>query len=120
VRSRFRPVPRRRGAASFRSALTGSDAYFATSPVALAALDEALGDWQREIAAGGAVRACFRLVEPDETADEEAATWRVDAWTGQGRLRAVRWGRPPRRPAGQPPAPLASPADGRSGPTGSG
>lgn len=78
VRSRFRPVPRRRGAASFRSGLTGSDAYFATSPVALAALDEALGDWQREITAGGAVRACFRLVEPEDTADEEAATWRVD------------------------------------------
>jgi SNF2 family DNA or RNA helicase len=81
VRSRLRPVSRsRRGrsAVSFRSALTGSDPYFAATPVELAALDEALRDWQREIAEGGAVRACFRLVEPDDAADAEDASWRVD------------------------------------------
>jgi SNF2 family DNA or RNA helicase len=94
VRSRLGPVPRRRAAPSFRSALTGSDPYFATTPVALAALDEALADWQREVTASGAVRACFRLVEPigaaeatsDEAVAAEAAAgervadaaWRVD------------------------------------------
>jgi len=94
VRSRLGPAPRRRGAASFRSALTGSDPYFATTPVALAALCEALADWQREVTSVGAVRACFRLVEPigaaaataqEATAEEATAgemvpdpTWRVD------------------------------------------
>ena len=47
VRSRLGPAARRRAAASFRSALTGSDPYFASTPVAFAALDGALADWQR-------------------------------------------------------------------------
>ena len=112
VRSRLGQVPRRRAAASFRSALTGSDPYFATTPAALAALDEALADWQREVTQAGAVRACFRLVEPqgagDATADEAAtdAPWRVDfalqsmeepslvvdagqVWRAKGALRAL-------------------------------
>jgi hypothetical protein len=106
VRARLRPVPRRRAAASFRSALAGPDAFFTTSAVALAALDEDLRAWQREITQGGAVRACFRLVEPDETADEETAPWRVDfalqsteepslvvdatqVWRAKGALRAL-------------------------------
>ena len=69
VRSRLGPGRRRRRrtAASFRSALTGSDPYFAITPVALAALDAALADWQREVTQVGAVRACFRLVEPTST-----------------------------------------------------
>src|SRR4029079_16880011 len=84
VRSRLGPVPHRRAAASFRSALTGSDPHFATTPVALAALDKALAKWQREVTQVGAVRACFRLVEPLEvaeaTADERApeTPWRGD------------------------------------------
>ncbi len=93
VRSRLPPAGRRRAASSFRSALAGSDPYFATTPVALAALNGALADWQREVTEVGAVRACFRLVEPtgaagaaEEAADDEAAdgevvpdpTWRVD------------------------------------------
>jgi len=42
-------------------------------------------------------------------------------WDGPGAAAgSLRWGRPPRRPAGRPRAPLASLADGRSGPTGSG
>jgi len=118
VRSRLGPVPRRRSA-SFRSALTGSDPYFATTPVALAAMDEALADWQREVTQSGAVRACFRLVEPlgeistdyrtaEATAGEQVAdaAWRVDfalqsteepslvvdagkVWRAKGALRAL-------------------------------
>ena len=117
VRSRLGPAPRRRAAASFRSALTGPDPYFATTPVALAALGEALADWQREVTEVGAVRACFRLVEPIgapvATAGEATAgemtpdpTWRVDfalqstqepslvvdagqVWRAKGALRAL-------------------------------
>jgi hypothetical protein len=112
VRSHLGPVPRRRARASFRSALTGSDPYFATTPVALAALDKALAHWQREVTEVGAVRACFRLVEPlgvaEATAGEEAPDlpWRVDfalqsteepslvvdagqVWRAKGALRAL-------------------------------
>jgi non-specific serine/threonine protein kinase len=111
VRSRLGPVPRRRAVASFRSALTGSDPYFATTPVAFATLDEALADWQREVTQVGVVRACFRLVEPQgsaEAAGEGApdAAWRVDfalqstqepslvvdaaqVWRARGALRAL-------------------------------
>jgi len=99
VRSRLGPAPRRRAVASFRSALTGNDPYFPTTPHALATLDEALAEWQREVTQVGAVRACFRLVEPPgaaeaaagEDANDEAAVgeagegeapgvnaWRVD------------------------------------------
>jgi len=112
VRSRLGSVPRRRAAASFRSALTGSDPYFTTTPVALATLDEALADWQREVTQVGAIRACFRLVEPlgatEGTAGERVpeAPWRVDfalqsteepslvvdagqVWRAKGALRAL-------------------------------
>jgi hypothetical protein len=112
VRSRLGPAPRRRALPSFRSALTGSDPHFATTPVALATLNEALADWQREVTQAGAVRACFRLVEPLEaseaTADEPVldAAWRVDfalqsteepslvvdavqVWRAKGALRAL-------------------------------
>ncbi|MEP7016667.1 MAG: DEAD/DEAH box helicase, partial [Actinomycetota bacterium] len=66
VRSSLGPAPRSRTAASFRSALTGSDPYFEQTPAEFAALDEALADWQREVTQVGAVRACFRLVEPTQ------------------------------------------------------
>ncbi|MHB1472823.1 MAG: SNF2-related protein [Dermatophilaceae bacterium] len=111
VRSRLGLAPRRRAAASFRSALVGSDPFFASTPVAFAALDEALGAWQREVTEGGGVRACFRLVEPEgsgEAATEEVqdVQWRlefalqateepslvVDAaqvWRAKGALRAL-------------------------------
>ena len=112
VRARLGPVRRRRTAASFRSALTGSDPYFATTPVALATLDEALANWQREVTQVGAVRACFRLVEPPGAAEATAgervtdAAWRVDfalqsteepslvvdagqVWRAKGALRAL-------------------------------
>jgi non-specific serine/threonine protein kinase len=73
VRSRLGPVPRRPAVASFRSALTGSDPSFATTPVAFAALDEALAKWQHEVTQVGVVRVCFRLVEPQGAAAEGAA-----------------------------------------------
>ena len=112
VRSRLGPVPHRRAVASFRSALTGSDPYFPTTAVALATLDEALADWQREVTQVGAVRACFRLVEPQAVAEGTVgeglaeAPWRVDfalqstqepslvvdagqVWRAKGALRAL-------------------------------
>src|ERR1019366_2422277 len=112
VRSRLGPVSRRRALASFRSALIGSDPYFAATPVALATLDEALAHWQREVTQVGAVRACFRLVEPPGAAEATAGetvpdgAWRVDfalqsteepslvvdagqVWRAKGALRAL-------------------------------
>ncbi len=117
VRSRLAPAKRKRTASSFRSALAGPDPYFASTPAALAALDRALADWQREVTEVGAVRACFRLVEPagaaaatvgEGTAGEMAPepTWRVDfalqstaepslvvdagqVWRAKGALRAL-------------------------------
>jgi hypothetical protein len=112
VRSHLGPVSRRREAASFRSALTGSDPYFAATPAVLATLDEALAHWQREVTEVGAVRACFRLVEPPAAAEATAGetvpdgAWRVDfalqsteepslvvdaaqVWRAKGALRAL-------------------------------
>jgi len=104
VRARLGPARRGRAAATFRTALVGADPYFASTPQALALLDEALGDWQREVTQGGAVRACFRLLEPQEA--EQEAAWRVDfalqskeepslvvdatqVWRAKGALRAL-------------------------------
>ncbi len=78
-------------------ALTGTTRVFAADPVAVAALSQALTEWQRD-AAGGPVRACFRLVEPvdDEewqvrfglqAADEPSLVVDADAvWRSGGRL----------------------------------
>ncbi|MFN2540372.1 MAG: SNF2 helicase-associated domain-containing protein, partial [Mycobacteriales bacterium] len=104
VRAVLGPVRGRRAKATFRAALVGADPYFACTPGDLAGLDEALGDWQREVTHGGAVRACFRLLEPQE--DSSAAPWRVDfalqsteepslvvdatqVWRAKGALRAL-------------------------------
>jgi len=107
VRSRLGPVPRRRTQATFRTALVGPDPYFACTPASLGSLDEALADWQREVTQGGAVRGCFRVVEPDEAADvTPAGAWRVEfalqsteepslvvdatqVWRAKGALRAL-------------------------------
>ncbi|MEV5633746.1 DEAD/DEAH box helicase [Micromonospora tulbaghiae] len=62
------------------AALTGPARAFPAEPAALATLREELDAWQRE-AAGGAVRATFRLVEPtvDPVAElVEDAVWRVE------------------------------------------
>jgi hypothetical protein len=123
VRSRLASAPRAsstgpRGpkAATLRSALkglTGSDPYFPASPADVATLDQALADWQREVTQVGAVRACFRLVEPpageaEANVGEQPSdpAWRVDfalqsteepslvvdaeeVWRARGALRAL-------------------------------
>ncbi|WP_428964305.1 SNF2-related protein [Micromonospora fluostatini] len=55
--------PRGGAAPAWLAALTGPDGEFSAAPAALAALRAELEAWQRD-AAGGAVRASFRLVEP--------------------------------------------------------
>ncbi|TDC45716.1 DEAD/DEAH box helicase, partial [Micromonospora sp. KC207] len=62
------------------AALTGPDGGLTAERAALDALAAALDDWQRD-AAGGAVRASFRLVEPaaDPIADAIAAALAQDA-----------------------------------------
>ncbi|WP_173042480.1 DEAD/DEAH box helicase [Phytohabitans flavus] len=87
---------------SWLGALSGRERHIDADASALAALAEAVAEWQRD-AAGGAVRACFRLVEPDE---EEVQRWRVDfslqaadepslvvdaekVWRSRGALRAL-------------------------------
>jgi SNF2-related domain/SNF2 Helicase protein/Helicase conserved C-terminal domain len=106
VRSRLAPPSRRRTAASFRTALVGSDPFFASTPAALGSLDKALADWQREVIQGGAVRACFRVIEPDGAAEAADSEWRVEfalqsteepslvvdatqVWRAKGALRAL-------------------------------
>ncbi|MEV0002992.1 DEAD/DEAH box helicase [Micromonospora sp. NPDC050980] len=62
------------------AALTGPDRTFPAEPAALATLRTELDAWQRD-AAGGTVRATFRLVEPptDPVAElVEGGTWRVE------------------------------------------
>ncbi|MEU9515735.1 DEAD/DEAH box helicase [Micromonospora sp. NPDC048169] len=62
------------------AALTGPERAFPAEPDALATLREEMDAWQRD-AAGGAVRATFRLVEPavDPVAElVEDAVWRVE------------------------------------------
>ncbi|NHO82276.1 DEAD/DEAH box helicase [Micromonospora sp. CMU55-4] len=62
------------------AALTGPERAFPAEPDALATLRDELDAWQRD-AAGGAVRATFRLVEPDVDPVAELvedAVWRVE------------------------------------------
>ena len=106
VRSRLVPTSHRRSAASFRTALVGSDPFFASTPAALGSLGRALADWQREVIQGGPVRACFRVVEPDGAIQAADSEWRVDfalqsteepslvvdathVWRAKGALRAL-------------------------------
>ncbi|MFC0033432.1 DEAD/DEAH box helicase [Micromonospora chaiyaphumensis] len=68
------PVP------AWLAALTGPEPVFAAEPAALATLRAELDAWQRD-AAGGPVRAAFRLVEPavDPVAElVEGGAWRVE------------------------------------------
>jgi SNF2 family DNA or RNA helicase len=97
---------------SWLGALSGRERRVDAEAPELAALAGAVAEWQRD-AAGGAVRACFRLVEPDEEAGptegqaaEGRAAWRVDfalqaaeepslvvdaerVWRSKGALRAL-------------------------------
>jgi non-specific serine/threonine protein kinase len=84
-------------------ALTGTERRFTAGPADVARLADDLATWQRD-AVGGPVRACFRLVEPDE--DDPEGTWQlqfalqatdqpsllVDAervWRSRGTLKAL-------------------------------
>ena len=91
------------------AALTGTERTFAATPAEVAALTSALGRWQAD-AVAGPVRACFRLVEPDEddedwyvrfglqAADEPSLVVEADAvWRSRGRAACA--GPPRRRPA---------------------
>lgn len=66
VRSALGPVPRRRSDTSWRAALRGPDRMFGATGEQVRMLAAALEEWQREATSGGAVRACFRLVEPPD------------------------------------------------------
>jgi non-specific serine/threonine protein kinase len=93
-----RPAQRRGGARSraaanaWRTALQGPVREFTAPDDQLDGLERALADWHRGAVQGGAVRACFRLVEPPEPDDEEA---RVEGagergpWTVEFGLQAV-------------------------------
>jgi non-specific serine/threonine protein kinase len=93
----------RTAADAWRRALTGRERRFEADPAGVARLTSELAEWQRE-AVGGPVRACFRLVEPDE--EDDGSTWQlqfalhatdqpslvVDAeevWRSRGTLRAL-------------------------------
>jgi non-specific serine/threonine protein kinase len=98
----------RTAADAWLRALTGRERRFEAHPADVARLTDELAGWQRD-AVGGPVRACFRLVEPDEdSADEDAdeGTWQlqfalqatdrpglvVDAdrvWRSRGTLKAL-------------------------------
>jgi non-specific serine/threonine protein kinase len=77
TRASRRPV--RSVAAAWRAALVGPAREFAVEPAQSTALEAALAQWQDEAVHGGAVRACFRLVEPPEPSDREQVTATVDA-----------------------------------------
>jgi non-specific serine/threonine protein kinase len=61
---------------SFVGALTGTRRTFKASVPDVAALQEALTAWQRD-ALAGRVRACFRLVEPEDD-DAPGEDWRLE------------------------------------------
>lgn len=69
-------------AVTWRAALTGPVREFSVPPDQLTALQVALADWQEDAVRGGAVRACFRLVEPPlESAPdvtEDAPCWSLE------------------------------------------
>ncbi len=100
---------RRAASTAWRAALTGPDRFFEADAATLAALDAALSAWQEDAIAGGEVRVCFRLVEPDvdaEATDAGSGPWRLDfglqasdepslvvdaasVWRARGKLRAL-------------------------------
>ena len=69
--------PVSRPATAWRRALAAADPQFRADEAQAAGLRRALESWQRD-AAAGAVRACFRLVEPGEDDDEaQPPAWQV-------------------------------------------
>ena len=71
VRATLGRSPGRRSDPTWRAALRGPERRFAARADEVAVLDEALARWQHEATSAGAVRACFRLVEPAEAAPDE-------------------------------------------------
>ncbi|MBX6358257.1 MAG: DEAD/DEAH box helicase, partial [Micromonosporaceae bacterium] len=70
----------------WRGALTGRQRRFAADAATVTALAGELAAWQRE-ALGGAVRACFRLVEPDPEQPAEGSA--EDGWRLEFALQAI-------------------------------
>ena len=77
-------IPRRSSAVSataqaWLASLTGRQRVFEADRRSVGDLERGVAAWQRD-AAGGAVRACFRLVEPIETEEPgiDGPQWRVD------------------------------------------
>ena len=104
--------PRRRGPArSWRDALVGTDRSFPAPGDQVLELQQELAQWEQEAVRAGAVRACFRLVEPDGQSPpapiaHPGGPWRLDlalqsvdepslvvdaeqVWTASGPLRAL-------------------------------
>jgi non-specific serine/threonine protein kinase len=75
--SRSRPTGTQTGTAAWRRALRGPDPTFEVTGPQLVELAGSLAAWQAEAIGGGAVRACFRLVEPTED-DETGSLQRAD------------------------------------------
>nr|WP_240947653.1 DEAD/DEAH box helicase [Planosporangium mesophilum] len=93
----------RTAAEAWLAALTGPGRRFSAHPAELDRLTRELAEWQRD-AVGGPVRACFRLVEPQEDAEEpdwelqlalqvaDQPSMVVDAervWRSRGALKAL-------------------------------
>jgi len=81
-------------AAAWRAALLGREREFTAQPGDLASWEAALAQWQQDAVSGGAVRACFRLVEPPEDdAGPEAGSGtsetRASGWTLEYALQAA-------------------------------
>lgn len=78
VRERIPPPVRARGPqtgpAAWRRALRGFDPFFEATDDQLTELTRALATWQADAVGGSAVRACFRLVEPQD--DDELSVLR--------------------------------------------
>ncbi|HEV7897864.1 MAG TPA: DEAD/DEAH box helicase [Planosporangium sp.] len=78
----------RTAADAWLRALTGRERHFSAHPADLDRLTNELAEWQRD-AVGGPVRACFRLVEPDEAGDEDTEDHDNSGWWLQFALQAA-------------------------------
>jgi len=93
VRERMPPPVRARGPltglAGWRRALRGSDPFFDATGEQLTQLVQALATWQADAVGGGAVRACFRLVEPRD--DDEASVLRRPDASARSEQESAYW-----------------------------
>jgi superfamily II DNA or RNA helicase len=79
----------RTGLAGWRRALRDDDPTFPATAVKFAELARGLAQWQAEAVSGGAVRACFRLVEP--TDDDEGSVLRRHDVPQRSAPESARW-----------------------------